>query len=368
MALVAAGMRAVLLIQIGLGFLSGLRVASDPVVYTGLTAAVWIVSVGLIVQCVASGSARSGWWQLPDLVLAWVAYPALSLLLPQSMLTGTWAAWATAHAVNVAALSGAWLRPSLAVANGFALAIWGFAWIGLPTDDWGARIGDALTIPGYALVVALLAWYLRALAADADQSREDAVAAARALELQRYQLAVHDASSILRLLSDAETPAEALPGLRVQGSREANRLRHYLGVPAPQDGDAATRTVGTMLAAAMVGFDDLPLEPAIELGAHVVVPEPVWLAASRAVATVLHNVRLHAGASQVVVHAATDGPTWEVVVTDDGIGFDQATQPLGFGLATQVQQSLEALGIAVTIASAPARGTSVTITGPVTTS
>ena len=366
MALVAAAMRAVLLVQIGLGLLSGVRLTSDQLAYIVLTAAVSIMSVGLIVQCLSSGSARTGWWQLPDLILAWMAYPVLFVVLPRETLTGTWAGWATALAVNVAALSGAWLRPSLAVLNGFALAAWGFAWIGLPTNDWEARIGDALTIPGYATVVALLVLYLRSLAADADQSREDAVAATRALELQRYRLAVHDASSILRLLSDVETPAEALPGLRVQGSREANRLRHYLGVPAPVSADDASRTLGGMLAAAMVGFDDLPLESAIELGAHVVVPEQVWLAGSRAVATVLHNVRLHAEASQVVVHADADGQSWEVVISDDGIGFDQAKQPLGFGLGMQVQRSLEELGVTVTIASAPGRGTSVTLVGPMT--
>lgn len=365
MALVAAAMRAVLLIQISLGFVSGIRLTRDQFAYTAITAAVVLVSVALMAQCLASGSIRSGWWHLPDLALAWFTYPTLAVLLPKDVLTGTWAAWATALAVNVAALSGAWLRPSLAIGNGFALAAWGFAWMGLPTDDWEARISDALTIPGYATVVALLALYLRTLARDADQSREDAVAATRALELQRYQLAVHDASSILRLLSDTHTPAEALPGLRVQGHREANRLRHYLGGPASQlRTHDESRTVGTMLTAAMVGFDDLPLEPAIELGAQVILSEPVWFGASRAVATVLHNVRLHARASQVVVHADADDQTWEVVVTDDGVGFDAATHPLGFGLAMQVQHSLEELGVDVTIASAPGRGTSVTIVGP----
>ena len=366
MALVAAAMRAVLLIQIALGFVSGVRVTSDPFVYSALTVTVSVVSISLIVQCVVSGSARAGWWQAPDLFVAWVSYPVLALVLPHSMLSGTWAAWATALAVNAAALSGAWLRPSMAILNGFALAAWGFMWISPPTSDWEARIGDALTIPGYATVVALLTLYLRSLAADADQSREDAVTATRALELHRYQLAVHDASSILRLLSDAQTPVEALPGLRVQGSREANRLRHYLGVPPPGRPDTAC-TVGSMLTAAMVGFEDLPLEPAIELAAHVAVADEVWLAGSRAVATVLHNVRLHARASQVVVHADTDGRWWEVVVCDDGVGFDQANQGLGFGLRVQVRHSLEALGSKVTIASAPGRGTTVTIVGPVLT-
>ena len=361
-------MRTLLLAQIGLGFFAGVRVASNALAYITLTIAVVVVSVTLIVQCLTSSSARKGWWQLPDVALAWSAYPISALALPEAELSGTWVAWAPALAVNVAALSGTWMRAPLAIAHGFALAAWGFVWIGLPSEDRLARVGDALTIPGYAIVVTLLALYLRALAQDADQSRDEAVAATRALELHRYQLTVHDASSVLRLLSDTKTPAAAMPGLRKQGHREANRLRRYLRGRAPQSGDGAERTLGDMLSTAMTGFDDLPLEPAIELGAKVVLPEQVWIATARAVATVLHNVRLHAHASQVVVHADTDGRTWEVVVADDGIGFDQSTEALGFGLGTQVLRTLEELDIAVTIASAPGRGTSVTIVGPVTVS
>lgn len=361
-------MRAILLAQVGLGFIAGVRLASNVVVYGILTMAVLAVSVALIVQCLTSGSATKGWWQWPDVALAWLAYPISALALPESELTGTWVAWAPALAVNVAALSGTWMRASLSIVNGFALAAWGFAWIGLTSEDRLAPIGDALTIPGYALVATVLVLYLRALARDADQSRDEAVAATRALELQRYQLTVHDASTVLRLLSDTETPAAVLPGLRKQGHREANRLRRYLRGRAPHSVDGAKHTLGDMLSTAMTGFDDLPLEPAIELGAQVVLKEQVWTATARAVATVLHNVRLHAYASQVVVHADTDGRTWEVVVSDDGIGFDQTTQPIGFGLGTQVQRTLEELNIAVTIASAPDRGTSVTIVGPVTAS
>src|SRR5690606_39069358 len=149
--------------------------------------------------------------------------------------------------------------------------------------------------------------------------------------LERYQLTVHDASSILRLLSDEDTPAEVLPGLRRQADREAQRLRNYLGADS-HPVDSSVRTVGAMLAVALEGFEDLPLEPAVALGAHVELDEAVWSAVGRAVTTVLHNVRIHAQAHQVVVHADTDGSTWEVVVSDDGIGFDQENQPLGFGL------------------------------------
>ncbi len=362
-ALVAPAMRAIVVLQILVSLVSGVRLSSQPGVYAALTAMCVLVSCVLIVQCLATGSVRPGIWHYPDLAMAWIAIPAMPLLLPASLVVGHWESWAAGYAINVAALAAAWLRPTVASVHALFLGVWFFAWMwsGDDTSLWQTNLNNALTIPGYAVVVALLVHYLRALAADADQSREDAITATRALELQRYQLTVHDATSILRLLSDVDTPAEVLPGLRVQADREARRLRNYLGAQAQQP--AGRRTVGTMLDAALEGFDDLPLEPAVELGAHVELDEEVWQATRGAVTTVLHNVRIHADAQQVVVHADTDGRTWEVVVADDGAGYDQASQPLGFGLSTQVRDALAAHGVSAEIRSAPGRGTTVTIVG-----
>ncbi|SKB07249.1 Signal transduction histidine kinase [Aeromicrobium choanae] len=364
-ALVAPTMRAVVLVQILLAAASGAGVAEHRGAYWALTLSVVAVSLLLIVQCLVTGSVLRGAWHVPDLLLAWLAVPAMNLLLPDPFVVGTWEAWASGFAVNVGALAAAWLPPGVAMVHGVALGGWYLAWtLTANTTSWETSLSNALTIPGYALVVALLTHYLRGLAVDADQSREDAVAATRALELERYQLTVHDASSILRLLSDEDTPAEVLPGLRLQADREAQRLRTYLGAEPPRV-DSAARTVGTMLATALEGFEDLPIEPAVALGAHVELGDAVWTAVGRAVTTVLHNVRLHAQAHQVVVHADTDDTTWEVVVSDDGVGFDQENQPLGFGLDTQVGQALRDVGVTVDIRSAPGHGTSVTITGPV---
>lgn len=364
-ALVAPTMRAIVVVQILLSVTSGASISVHAVAYWALTLCVIAVSVLLMTQCLVTGSVRRGLWHWPDVLLAWIAIPAMNLLLPGSHVVGTWEAWASGFAINVAALAAAWMPPAVAVGHGLALGGWYLIWTSAAgTTSWETNLSNALTVPGYAAVVALLTYYLRALARDADRSREDAVAATRALELERYQLTVHDASSILRLLSDEDTPAEVLPGLRVQADREAKRLRNYLGAEAAP-AHPSVRTVGAMLATALEGFDDLPLEPAVALGAHVELDEDVWVAVGRAVTTVLHNVRLHAQAHQVVVHADTDGETWEVVVSDDGVGFDQDSQPLGFGLDTQVGQALRDVGVSVDLRSAPGRGTSVTITGPV---
>jgi len=363
-ALVVPVMRAVVLVQIVLSIAGGAQVARHTGAYVTVTLLAAAVSVLLIVQCLLTGSVRRGWWHLPDVAMAWVAVPAMVLLLPPTHVVGTWEAWASGFAINVATLAATWLRPSLAMVHSVLLGAWYLAWtVSSSTTSWETNLNNALTIPGYAFVVALIGHYLRGLAADADRSREDAVAATRALERERYRLTVHDATSILRLLSDEDTPAEVLPGLRVQAHREATRLRNYLGGEPAAGPDGYT--VGTMLEDALAGFDDLPLELAVELGAHAPMSEPVWTATCRAVATVLHNVRIHAQATQVVVHADWDGGTWEVVVSDDGVGFDQASQPLGFGLDTQAGQALRDVGVVAQIRSTPGRGTSVTLVGPV---
>ncbi|MDN5794279.1 MAG: hypothetical protein L0H79_00835 [Intrasporangium sp.] len=366
-ALLAPAVRGVVLVQIILAAMANVRVSAHPIGYVALTVAVVAVSVLAMLQCLALRSVRRGAWHVPDLALAWLALPAMNLLMPGHVV-GDWGSWATGYAINVAALSASWLPPTVVVSTSLGLAAWCFTWkLASGEGSWPSLLTDSLTIPGYAIVVALLLHYLRGLAADVDQAREDAVAATRALELQRYQLTVHDATSVLRLLSDEETPVEVLPGLRRQADLEARRLRTYLGEPAPRPTDDGQRTVGTMVAAAVQGFEDLPLELAIELGAQVPLPDQVWAATGGAVTTVLHNVRLHAEARQVVVHADTDGSTWEVVVSDDGVGFDQDRQPLGFGLNTQVREVLSGLDVRTRIESAPGRGTTVTMVGRLTT-
>lgn len=366
-ALVVPAVRVVILAQILLGAASGTHLSDAPRAYIALTGAVVAVSLACIIQCLLTRSVNPGVWHGSDVVLAWLAIPAMNLLLPASQVVGTWEAWAIGYAVNVAAVASTWMRPSVAAVHGLTLGGWALIWLATTNaTSWQTNVTNALTIPGYAIVIALLSEHMRALAADADRAREDAITATRALELERYQLTVHDASSILRLLSDETTPVEVLPGLRLQAGREAHRLRNYLGRVAPP-GDPSQLTVGTMLATAFEGFDDLPLEPTIELGSHALLSPELFEAACGAVTTILHNVRLHAGASMVVVHADADGSTWEVVVSDDGRGFDQTRQPLGFGLHVQARSALADLGGTVQIASSLGSGTSVTITGPVVT-
>ncbi len=71
----------------------------------------------------------------------------------------------------------------------------------------------------------------------------------------------------------------------------------------------------------------------------------------------MFNVRQHAQAREVVIHAETEGNSWEVCVRDDGIGFDPNTRPEGFGLSQQVYAAIASIGGQVEIESAPGEGT-----------
>ena len=81
-----------------------------------------------------------------------------------------------------------------------------------------------------------------------------------------------------------------------------------------------------------------------------------------ALIALLYNVQFHACAHEVTIHADAEGPSWEVSVADDGIGFDSAHTAYGFGLRRQVIEPLESEGLHVTIQSHRGEGTIVTVT------
>jgi len=115
----------------------------------------------------------------------------------------------------------------------------------------------------------------------------------------------------------------------------------------------------------MAGFEDLGLEPALDLADGVTVSADAGEAVRGAVAGVLHNVRRHAHATMVVVHADAepDGGRWIVTIRDDGVGFDTTATALGTGLRQQVLAELERHSLTARIESTPGLGTQVMIEG-----
>lgn len=344
------------------GVPQGIRLAADRTIYAALTVVTLGVTTWAVAQALRSQSLRVGWWQPADLLVGVLVMPVLATVLPAETLVGTWAAWGNGHAINVAVLCAGYLPMARATAYGVFIGVLTFL-VGLrdPLASVDTLLGNSLVPVVFTVCAAMFARHFRALAHRADTARAAEVRATQALELERYRLTVHDATGILRLLADDATPAEVRPALQRQAAAEANRLRNYL-----RDGPVtgAGETLGEILDEALVGFSDLALEVSTELGAHVRLPDDRALALGRAVATVLHNVRRHAQARTVFIHADAHDTGWEVVVRDDGIGFDRDTQRLGFGLQVQVIQALAAAGMTARIDSAPGEGTAVTIGGP----
>ena len=117
---------------------------------------------------------------------------------------------------------------------------------------------------------------------------------------------------------------------------------------------------------ACLPYRDLPIEFALDLAGSVFVDEATARAVGSAVSELLTNVRQHAAARMIVVHAdaLVADLEWEVTVCDDGRGFHTEVTPRGFGLAVRVEHALAINGISTMITSAPGDGTTVILRGP----
>jgi two-component system, NarL family, sensor histidine kinase DevS len=76
----------------------------------------------------------------------------------------------------------------------------------------------------------------------------------------------------------------------------------------------------------------------------------------RLVQEALTNVVKHARAEHVELAVSSEGGVLSIEVTDDGVGFDSALKPAGFGLVG-IRERVELIGGRVDISSAPGRGT-----------
>ncbi len=101
-------------------------------------------------------------------------------------------------------------------------------------------------------------------------------------------------------------------------------------------------------------------------GPRVPVPEKVWLPVQETVRELLFNVVKHAKASTADLSLARVSDRLEIVVADQGVGFDPrqlTTNVAGVGLRG-MRERLEHLGGKVDIESGPGRGSRITLTVP----
>ncbi|TIC79457.1 ATP-binding protein [Nocardioides sp. GY 10127] len=384
LSIVAMTLRAVLAVQIVIAVPAGFRAATHPWVYLLVSLVVLGQCLLLVVENGVLKTPLRGHWQFPDLALGLLVIPVLAWVLPASYAVGSWENWAGGYTVGVATLLATWMRPRPAAVYGVLLSACYLGVVGpLGITTWATVLAQGATYLGLAIPMSLFVAYVREAAHAADDARREAVEATRALELERYQVTVHDAVTVLRLLGDDATPADLREMLRAQARMESRRLRTYLrgraeplthlgegqgqgeGEGAQDAGlPAESATVASAVESALHGFEDLNVELALMLGGDIPMPLETWEVTSRALTAVLHNVRLHADAARVVIHADEHPVGWEITVTDDGRGFDPAARAEGFGLRTQVRGAVARHGGEATIESTPGVGTTVTLVGP----
>lgn len=355
-----------------LGSITGTETSQHPLMYAAL-AAVVIIHIAVMVGVTwRSETVLPQGWGWVDLIVSLAAIVGCGVLLPAHVVVGTWESWASGYATGTAAAAGVWCRrPRIALALSVGIGVVYTVTAEACSDaDLTTVVGNAVTYPIFGITAILFAVYWRRLAAGADTATEFAIKAAEQAQADRYRLTVHDPASILRLLGDENTPAVQLAALRRQATEESHRLRAYLNdspditatMTAHPKGSAAT--LGAVITDTTAGFTDLPIDLLIDLGANVPIPAPSAAPLSAALTTLLHNVRMHADATDVTLHADATDTTWEIVLTDNGRGFEPAPMRYGFGLRHQVIQSLAEHHITTVVHSAPGHGTTITLTGP----
>lgn len=344
----------------------GLGHASDAFLDAVLMGVALVGSLALCAVAVRRRRYPAGWWAWGDVSVAMAVLVAEPWYLRPEDWIGTWTAWGGALSVNAvfgAAIGFPALRQT-AVAACAVAAAYAIPSVFLADAHAPTAASNLVGYAVFAVAARSSATFIRRLGRDADRAREQAAAAAGQAERDRHRLLLHDHATILRLLSEPGVEPGLVDALRRQAAAGAARVRSFLEQP---DGPLTTapQTLAALVRHTGEGFSDLPIDYAVDLAADVVIPAGVGTRVHEALATVLHNVRTHAAAGHVVVHA--DAPPglgcWEVTVRDDGRGFDQSSRAPGFGLRVQVSRALAEVGVESEIRSSPGAGTVVLLRG-----
>lgn len=361
--------RATFVAQLVVAAPDGAARAGRPVLFVALALAMVLESVllGAFLVHRATVTRVAALVDLAFVTLMILAEPSYSAAADR---VGTWVAWGFGAGAAGALATGVGLRRLRHVVGGGLVLVAAYLVVSLPSGraagaGWTA-LTNSLALVGFALGAWVTARFVRDLAATADDARAEAAELARRAAIDRQRLLLHDQATVLSLLSRPGLGADVESVLRKQASLGSRRILAFLAreeLPADGAAGGADVSLTDVVCAVAEEFGDLPLTVNVDLAVAVRVTAAVAHALADAVRTLLHNVRTHAHATAVTVHAdCLPQGAWEVSVQDDGIGFDPG-EPYGFGLQVQAGSALRAAGMRVTIDSASAEGTKVTIVG-----
>lgn len=362
-----AGMRLATLAQMAPSLLAAMPALSRAD-HPWLTGASWILAAVMLVAIAAITLVTRRPPGVPYAVLDVAVAVALLIVglwtVPVELRTGTWVGFQLGYALCVScglsAVRSRWLwmflLASLAVAEVVYIA---------PTVNGPADLTLAVSTCLTLLVLGPLAWFgcqtIVRIGTEADEARRYAAEAAKAEEERRARLAIHNGTAMMRLLVETDT-ADGNGALRSQAEVELNRMRAYLSGQTPPTVSEATN-LAAVVTAVGAEFDDLPITVVADLAQDVALPRGLADDLAAALRSLLLNVRQHARAGRVVLHAAEDedGTGWEVTLHDDGIGFDTSATTFGVGLREVVVEQLARSGVGVEINSIRDLGTTVTL-------
>ncbi|WP_435738159.1 ATP-binding protein [Cellulosimicrobium sp. PMB13] len=373
--LFVAGVRLGTVAQMAPALHAGVLESQRPALYLACWAAAAVAAVAVTVGSLVLRRPLGTAVAVADFALACLLLALGPFVLPPDVRFGAWSAFQPGYALSVIITASGvrsvavWLGGLGAVVAAYVVYLGGPGQRVLEPD----ALGNVLTFVVYAIVSRTFFRYTRRIARDADASRARAAELARREEERRAQVLMHNGVAVMRLLTEPGLDDAARSRLIDQAEVELRGMRAYLASPpearAPlahdepgAEGAERVRLVDTVRRTCE-RFADLPVEPALDLGAGVEVPTAVAEAVGRGLDSLLLNVREHARADLVVVHLdADDDGRWALTVSDDGIGFDPGATPRGVGLREVVLGELERLGLGVEVLSAPAEGTTVTVT------
>jgi signal transduction histidine kinase len=258
--------------------------------------------------------------------------------------------------------------PAAATAMG-ALLVASASWPLQPHPGDVGRMVLTACIPfvGFGVGGALFLTYLRALVRVADE-RADRI---RTLESERTRRVLHTPYRLLGDLADLLGRQLASGEVRGSAARQVQQARLAEALASVHEIEAivrGTEPASTNLAADLLRlreqFIDLPLILDVD-AVEVDLPASVVYRVREAVRSALQNVRLHAGAAEVVVHAEAGDRRWYVSVHDDGRGFDVTTARRGVGVHDTINGAMAEIGAQVRMTSSPDDGTLVELEGVV---
>lgn len=343
-----------------------------PVVDLAVGAAFLTWSLVLISLGLTDGSLRRRPWLVHvDIFFSCLCLVAVIVVTPPALRDNLWDAWGSWVGYSSALFAGMALRrPCSRVAAGltlFACAVAPTTYLPGHPEVVFAGWTNALIYPAYTAIGYVVSDYLRRVADAADEARRVAAQAAASsaahAEAARHRTLLHDQATILELVSRRIEDPVLADALRRQAGVEARKVAAFLTQPPLTTPTGRDTDLAVLVRRVAQDFTDLRVDVSVDLADGAVLRAPIAAVVVGALTTILHNVRRHALAEHTVVHADVDEHGWELVVRDDGVGFDPQSVRTGYGLGEIVTGACRRAGLDVTVDAAPGEGTAITLRG-----